>query len=356
MQRFYGSVLLIVMALAVLLMNVYAWSGLQPFATDLTRVGGFPDEDFGWYGTEYKFAESLAEKNVGGSYEQYTDMVVFGDSFSLRNRSSWVFHFVNATGLSAQIMHYDQGGIERVVDTDLYKSRPPRIVVFEILERMLLKTFSGESVECQLSDPTVPLPADFEPLDISPTEYRRDTSKRYGDYQLAAKIIRNRLFLLTGREEKLKPRIAELTADTLFSHRKSGELLYFKGDLEKREWPENLASKVRCGLERIRRQAEANGYTAFAVMLVPDKLSIYSPWLVDSSKANLTLLDDRVLTAIPHSLDIRAMAIHEVEQGFVDFYLPGDTHWSSKGDRQVAQWMVELFRANSKSNQQGPGE
>ena len=64
MQRFYGSVMLIVMALAVLLMNVYAWSGLQSFATDLTRVGGFPDEDFGWYGTEYKFTGPLADKNT----------------------------------------------------------------------------------------------------------------------------------------------------------------------------------------------------------------------------------------------------------------------------------------------------
>ena len=347
MQRFYGSVLLIVIVPAVLLMNVYAWSGLQSFATDLTRVGGFPEEDFGWYGTEYKFAEPLAEKNIAGSYEKYTDMVVFGDSFSLKERSSWVFHFVNATGFSAQIMHYDQGGIERVVDTDLYKSRPPRIVVFEILERMLLKTFNGAAVECRLSDPTVPLPADFEPRDISPTEYRRDTSKRYGNYQLAAKIIRNRLFLLTGREKKLKPWIAPLTSDSLFSNRMSGQLLYFKGDRGKRKWPENLSSKVRCGLERIRQRTEANGYTAFAVMLVPDKLSVYSPWLVDDSLAHLTLLDAPVLTAIPHSVDTRARIIQAVEQGFVDFYLPGDTHWSSKGDRQVAQWMVELFQADS---------
>ena len=242
-------------------------------------------------------------------------------------------------------MHYDQGGIERVVDTDLYKSRPPRIVVFEVLERMLLKTFSGESVDCQLSDPTVPLPTDFEPLDISPTEYQRDTSKRYGDYQLAAKIIRNRLFLdRTGRKAKTKGCV--VTVDSLFSNRKSEQLLYFKGDLEKRKWPENLSSKVRCGLERIRQRTEANDFTAFAVMLVPDKLSVYSPWLVDDSLANLTLLDDPVLTAIPHSLDTSVRIIQAVKQGFVDFYLPGDTHWSSKGSRQVAQWMVELFQAD----------
>jgi len=357
MQRFYGSVLLIVMTPAVLLMNVYAWSGLQPFATDLTRVGGFPEEDFGWSGIEYKFAEPPVPYIKGeGVYEAYTDIVVFGDSFSQRKDSSWISHFVNATGLSAQVMHYDQGGIERVVDTDLYRTRPPRVVIFEILERMLLKTFRKEPVECRLSDPGVLLPADFEPLEIPLVEYLRDTNRRYGDYKLAAKIIRNRLLLLAGQEEKIKPRIAKLTADTLFSHRKSGKLLYFKGDLEKREWPENLSSKIRCGLERIRQQTEANSYTAFAVMLVPDKLSIYSPWLVDSSKANLTLLDDRILTTIPHSLDIRTMAAREVEHGFVDFYLPGDTHWSSKGDRQVAQWMVELFRANSELNQQGSGE
>ena len=357
MQRFYEAVLLLVMAPAVLLMNVYAWTGLQPLATDLTRVGGFPDEDFGWSGKEYRFAEPpVAYVKGEGVYEAYTDIVVFGDSFSLRKDSSWISHFVNMTGMTAQVMHYDQGEIKRAVDTDLYRTRPPRVVVFEILERMLLKTFRKAPVDCRLSDPGVPLPADFEPLEIPLVEYLRDTGKHYGDYKLAAKIIRNRLLLLAGQEEKLKPRIAELTVDTLFSHRKSGELLYFKGDLEKREWPENLSSKVRCGLERIRRHVEANGYTAFAVMLVPDKLSVYSPWLVDEGLAHLTLLDNRTLTTIPHSLDIRTMAIHEVEQGFIDFYLPGDTHWSSKGDRQVAQWMVELFHANSEPNQQGSSE
>jgi len=345
MQKFYGLVLLIVMVPAVLLVNIYAWSGPQGFTTDLTRVGGFPEEDFGWSGTEYKFAEPQAEYiGAGGVYEKYTDMVVFGDSFSQDKESSWVSHFVNATGLSAQVMHYDQGGIERLIETGLYQSQPPRVVVFEILERMLKKVFINAPVDCRLSDAIVPLPVDYKPLNISLVDYGRDASRHYGDYKLAIKLLRNKLFLMTGRDKKLKPRVTQLTVDSLFSSKNSDQLLYFKGDREKNEWPDDIARRTRCGLESIRERVEENGYTAFAVILVPDKLSMYSPWLVDDSLAHLTLLDDEVLTTIPHSLDVRGMAIHEVEQGFVDFYLPGDTHWSSKGDLQVAQWMVELFQ------------
>jgi hypothetical protein len=347
MQKFYGLVLLIVMVPAVLLVNFYAWSGPQGFTTDLTRVGGFPEEDFGWSGTEYKFAEPQREYvGAGDVYEKYTDMVVFGDSFSLGKESSWVSHFVNATGLSAQVMHYDQGGIERLIETGLYQTRPPRVVVFEILERMLKKVFGNVPVDCRLSAATVPLPVDFKPLNIPLVDYRRDVSRQYGDYKLAIKLLRNKLFLMTGRDKKFKPRIAQLTTDSLFSSKNSDQLLYFKGDLEKIEWPDDIARRTRCGLEGIRERVEENGNTAFAVILVPDKLSVYSPWLVDDNLAHLTLLDDEALITIPHSLDVRAVATHEVEQGFVDFYLPGDTHWSSKGDLQVAQWMVELFQVD----------
>jgi len=344
--------LLIVMVPAVLLVNIYAWSGLQPFTTDLTRIGGFPSEDFGWTGTEYRFAEPPAEQiGEGGVYKKYTDMVVFGDSFSQRPDSNWVYHFVNATGLSAQVMHYYQGDIERLVETELYKISPPRVVVFEVLERALRDTFAKAPADCTLVGARVPLPANFKHRGIPLVDYERDDSPRYGDYKLAVWSLRNRLYLLAGQDRKLKPRVTLLTVDTLFSSRKSDELLYFRGDHRKRKWPANVSRKVLCGLNSIRERTEANGYTAFAVMLVPDKLSVYSPWLVDDGLAHLTLLDNDILTSIPHSLDIRTRAIQAVEDGFVDFYLPGDTHWSSKGDRQVAQWMVELFIANSSINE-----
>ena len=350
MQRFYGNVLLIVVLPAVLLVNFYAWSGLQAFSTGLTRVGGYQEEDYGWSGTEFRFAEPPAELiEDGGVYEKYTDMVVFGDSFSLRKDSSWVYHFVNATGLSAQAMYYYQGGIERLVDTDLYKTHPPRVVVFEVVERLLEETFSNSPVDCKESDASVPLPADFRPLNIPLIGYQRDTSGRYGDYKLAVKILGNKLSLLTGNTKRLKAIAVPLTLDSLFSNRKSSRLLYFRDDHRKKEWSKQVPMKVRCGLNGIKEQVEANGYTAFAVMLVADKLSVYSPWLADDGLAHLTVLDDDILTGIPHSIDIRGKAIREIERGFVDFYLPGDTHWSSRGDKLVAQWMVELFQADSAS-------
>ena len=348
MQKLYGFALLIVFVPVVLLVNFYAWSGLQPFTIELTRVGGFPEEGFGWFGTEYKFAESPVESfHEGGVYENYADMVVFGDSFSMEPDSNWLYHFVNATGLSAQAMYYYQGGIERLVDTDLYKARPPRVVVFQVVERLFKDTFQTSPVDCKLSDAVVPLPADFERLDLPLTAYKRDMSPRYGNYKQAMRVVRNRLYLLAGYGENLKSRITPLTNDTLFSNKNSENLLYLADDQKKMKWPEDVSLKVRCGLEGIKERVEANGYTAFAVMLVPDKLSTYSPWIIDDKLAGLTLLDNDALTTIPHSLDIRAMAIEEIEQGFVDFYLPGGTHWSSKGDRMVAQWMVDMFQADT---------
>lgn len=340
--------LIIIMLPAVLLVNFYAWSGWNPFSTELTRVGGFPEEDFGWFGTEYRFAEPPVETiGEGGVYEKYTDMVVFGDSFSLKEDSNWVFHFVNATGLSAQSMYYYHGGIERLVETDLYRSRPPRVVVYEVVERLLKDTFRDSPVDCNVLDTVIPLPAVSEPLNIPLLGYERDMSRRYGDYQLGIKILRNKLNFLAGRGDKLKARVASLTVDSLFSNRKSGQLLYIGDDLKQRTWPDDVPQKVLCGLNSIRERVEANGYTAFVVMFAPDKFSVYTPWLADDGLAHLSVLESRALTGIPHSLGTRARAVQAIEQGFVDFYIPGGTHWSSKGDMQVAQWMVELFQADS---------
>jgi hypothetical protein len=348
MRRLYGSALLIVMVPAVLLVNFYAWSGLQPFSDDLTLISGFPNEDFIWTGVEYKFKEPLAQLIIDkeDAYANYTDLVVFGDSFSFKEGSNWVYHFVNATGLSAQVMHYLHG-IERLVETDLYQTRPPRVVVFEIGERESKDAFRNSPADCVASAATVALPDDFMPLNVPLIEYKPDLSPSYGDYQVAVKTIRNKLFLLTGNADELKTRITPLTVDSLFSNKRSNQLIYYQGDHRKRNWPDDVSRKIFCGLDGIRRQVEANGYTAFAVMLIPDKLSAYSPWLIDDSLAHLTLLDGGILGTIPHSLDVRTRIIQAVEQGAVDFYQPGDTHWSSKGDMLAAEWMVELFQADS---------
>jgi hypothetical protein len=347
MYKLYGSVLLIVMAPAVLLVNFYTWSGLQPPANDLTLVSGFLNEDFIWTGVEYKFEDPLAQHiDKENGYENYTDLVVFGDSFSFKEGSNWVYHFVNATGLSAQVMHYRHGGIERLVETDLYQTRPPRVVVFEAGERVSKDAFRDSPADCVASAAAVALPSNFMPLNIPLIKYQPDLSLRYGDYQLAIKIIRNKLFLLTGNEAELKTWITPLAIDSLFSNKRSDQLIYIEEDHRKKNWPDDVSRKIFCGLDGIRRRVEANGYTAFAVMLIPDKLSAYSPWLLDDSLAHLTLLDGGILGSIPHSLDLRTRIIQAVEQGAVDFYLPGDTHWSSKGDMLAAEWMVELFQVD----------
>ena len=132
-------------------------------------------------------------------------MVVFGDSFSFKEGPNWVYHFVNATGLSTQVMHYRHGGIERLVDTDLYQTRPPRVVVFEVGERESKDAFRDSPVDCDPSDATVSMPADFMPLNVPLIENKPYLSLSYGDYQLAVKTIRNKLFLLTGRAAERRP-------------------------------------------------------------------------------------------------------------------------------------------------------
>lgn len=342
MYRTYGAICFIVILPVVILVNMVAWYGLQKYSNDLTRIGGFLEEDYGWSGFRQKFSDKLLFEN-NGDYSDYTDLVVMGDSFSHKDGSSWVMHFANASGYSAQVMHHSDGGVERIVESELFKAEPPKLVVYQIVERSLQHAFIKGSDGCDTKPSEVPFRNDFVPMGLVLENHSRDVQRQRGDFQLAINYLSSKIFLVLGQPDKIKAREVLLTRDDLFSNRKKDHLLYFEHDLVKGKWPEVLRNKIQCSLQAFREKIEANGKTAVVIMLVPDKLSAYSPWIVDEHKdiAMLSVLDTPEIKSISNAVDLHAKIITELENGFVDFYSPSDTHWSSQGDFKVAQWLQQ---------------
>lgn len=344
MYKRYGIASLTVTAIAVVAVNIVAWYGLQPYTNDLTRIGGFPEEVYGWHGTRERFPSPKPAYVNSGSYNKAADIVVLGDSFSHKPRSNWTYHLANMTGFDIQVMHHRNGGIERIVNSKLFHDQPPKVVIYQSVERSLYVYFSASPPDCKLVQTNLPLPSNFSPLGIITEEYVRDTKPERGNYQRAVQYIRTRLRLLRGDSSDLMARYTPLLSDDLFSNSKSDSLLFFANDLLKQGWPKEISRKVACGLSSLKQAVEANGKTAFVVMLVPDKLSAYSPWLKDKSIASLTVLESPELAGFPNIVELHSRIINEIDQGFVDFYTPSDTHWSSMGDRKAAQWTAELFQ------------
>jgi hypothetical protein len=353
MFRYYGLASLTITAITVIAVNIVTWRGLEPYSNDLTRIGGFAEEAYGWRGVRENFPQPHLVYINPGSYDRYTDIVVLGDSFTHRPQSSsnWALHFANLSGLSIQFLHHEDGGIERILQTGLYQQQPPKVVIFQMIEHNLGKHFTGDpgtgnpgTCDTPSTDTPLPLPSDFAPMNIVPVEYTRNTTPQRGDYQRAIQYLRNSVMILTGRRDELDARITPLVTPHLFSNQKSDSLLYYAGDLHKQKWPEALAQRIACALAEIKQAVEANGKTAFVVLLVPDKLSAYSPWLADQNLAQLTILDAPELATFPHALNLHSRTIDAIEKGFIDFYTPSDTHWSSQGDLRVAQWLAQMFR------------
>jgi hypothetical protein len=74
---------------------------VQPIEGDLTRLGGFTENDFGWNEPQQQFSSALFKLTGEQKYDRYYDVVVLGDSFSNANpRAQWQNYFVRATGLS----------------------------------------------------------------------------------------------------------------------------------------------------------------------------------------------------------------------------------------------------------------
>lgn len=344
MYRRYGIASLTVTAIAVAAVNIVAWYGLEPYTNDLTRIGGFPEEVYGWHGVREEFPGPKPAHVNSGSYKQAADIVVLGDSFSHKPRSNWTYHFANLTGFDIQVMHHRNGGIERIVNSKLFREQPPKVVIYQSVERSLHVYFSASSPECEVMRTNLPLPSDFSPLGIITEEYVRNTKPERGNYQRAIQYLRTRLRLLRGEGSEMMARYTPLLREDLFSNSKSDSLLFFANDLLKQGWPKELSRQVACGLSNFKQAVEANGKTAFVVMLVPDKLSAYSPWLKDKSIASLSVLDLPELAGFPNIVELHSRIINEIGHGFVDFYTPSDTHWSSMGDRKAAEWTAELFQ------------
>ncbi len=350
MYKLYATICFAISLPVIVLVNVITWSGQQDYSSDLTRVGGFAEQDYGWNGVHDSFdqQEEMVIVNTG-DYHSYTDIVVLGDSFSHRQGSNWLLHFINLSGFSGQVMHHQHGGIERITNAPLFKEQPPKVVIYQLIERSLHDQFHIFPTQCESQPhPAVPLPTLPEQNTsgkYTSTAIKRDTSLHYGNYQMALKQLKNRFYRAIGRSDKLKAREARLSRDDFFSSRKRDHLLFYRRDAEKASWPEALPNQLICGLQLYRQLIESNGKTAFIVILVPDKLSAYSPWIDEPSThlAQLSVLDNQSINAIPGSFPLHDRVITAIDQGFVDFYLPSDTHWSSQGDLLVATWLLEIF-------------
>ncbi len=335
-----------ILALAIALTSVAGIYGiawwLQPIYGDLTRIGGHAERDFGWNQPMLEFAPPLA---TFGAWQHPVDVLVLGDSFAnLRPRQQWQNWLAARTGWRIHTLDKHRVDIANLIAGDLFRKHPPRLVIWNNIERDLKAEYSAAEASCDPPVARVVQPLHIEPGVASPRPVRRSSEVSEINPGFA------RLWLLKSVQHALVREVDDslrlaLVRSDLFTNRLAGEILLYRRDLVRSGWTAIDLGRIRCGYADLARQFEANGVTRFVTALAPDKSSAYQPWLARPDSLPASRLQE-VLTSFPvpdARLDVALS--RAIKQGVRDVYLPNDTHWGSAGHRLAAEAILAMLTA-----------
>lgn len=325
---------------------------MQPVNGDLTRIGAFPESQYGWNAPQRVFAKPL----FGNSVSDQPDVLVIGDSFATAmTNHQWQNQLVVATGLRVSTVSSYDLTIDQVMADPAYQARPPRFLVLTLVERHFPSVLARQarcdaptvargtpvadkSVRAQMKMPVV-----ADAVEITrPAEW---TDWRDVTLGLAVKrMVRESVYRLQGRQ-LTKTWQYGLTRSDLFSNAIPDRILVFRGDIEKTaQWREAGPAGIDCLLEDLRRKVEAGGHTRLVVLVAPDKLTAYSPWIADPSVQGLSELEQLVRRHPDLIPPVPAVLQAAIEAGQADVYLPNNTHWGINGHLLVGQLMADFLQ------------
>ncbi|HEV2675684.1 MAG TPA: hypothetical protein VGV37_14160 [Aliidongia sp.] len=318
----------------------------EPLSGDLTRIGWRSENDFGWTRPEEHF-DPLAAKL--GNLDVPYDVVAIGDSFTGESPwhpgTTWPHFLAHDTGLKVAIFDSDDDMVGRLLASDRFRSDPPAVVIYEIVERNLVPNHRSRPADAcpdAIAQPAVTLTPG--PPTASPVPVTRPTARAWTDWPAsyaAAYLTQNLRRRIMGRETTNSVEL-DLTRGGLFSSRADRELLVYGEDFNKLGWTEADWRGAACNLLRMQARVEANGKTLFVAMVAPDKLTAYGPFLAAPQFRRISRLD--LLAQYP------ALNLVRFDRDFdptdhVDLYLPNDTHWSTTGHRLAARLVERLLIA-----------
>ncbi|MCB1851861.1 MAG: hypothetical protein KDI83_13970 [Gammaproteobacteria bacterium] len=355
--RLYWRVLYRTLAAAILVLFATAIY-LDPISGDLTRLGGYPENLFGWTIPQSRFSPHLYDTGI---YNQYHDIVVFGDSFSAKHSEEqtdvgtyWQNFLAHRTGMSVIVFNSRKTIIGDVIENPIYKSRPPRIFIFQHVERDLIyaaQDFAMEQQngsECKAQPLKIQEPLDLHPLAVEPEEFDRSAvylplASNFPVLELdqAANVLKRRIvddILGLRRSDTIR---LTLKHQNLFSSAASDQFLFYRNELRKNNWRDLEIHKTKCRLVTLQNRLQADGRTLALTMVAPDRLTAYSHHIDDPTYANLSKLESFDTSGL-QMVRVDKPLIRAIDGGLKDVYLPNDTHWGVQGHRIVAD---EVFKS-----------
>jgi len=325
----------------------------EPLRGDLTRPGGYAEDQYGWNQPQERFSPPFTSER----YDRPFDVVVLGDSFSTNPTGQtdpgtyWTNYFAQRTGLSIVAVSRFHTTLAELLRHPVFVKTPPLLLILETVERYMVRDFVTEvdvrvgrfDRSCVLAEQALPPLPDFRPVRVAPVPWERDTRPEVNFDQATNflwKAVRRHLFDIdTTRVIRLG-----LDRPDLFSSRASDRLLVYDDEIWKARFitPEALDAAY-CTLIDAQNRVQGNGRTRFLFMAAPDKLTAYAEYLTDPELGALSPLPEFYKRPGLNQVALVGRFRDAIACGNKDVYMPNDTHWSSTAHRIAAEAAIDAL-------------
>jgi hypothetical protein len=339
-----------VVALFLCLLAASLGLNLQPLEGDLTRLGGYSSNDFGF--TAAKEASAELHTDFGTRYDRPYDVLVIGDSFSQGTRKAlWQNYFYQSTGLSMLTLQLsDLGSFEALTGSQMFREHPPKLVVFEIAEFQLLGIWGympGMPTSMTRASRQGEVRIEARPQKLTTTLWTRldGLAPLHIDFGVTQNYLHKNFLRdvlgINGTAVTAMP----LTRSNLFSNRRGDTLLVLDKHTAKRAWRREQVRLASQHVAYVQALCEANGRTAFEFMLAPDRETLYAPFVSGARLEGLSKLSWFYAYPGLHAPRVDLALARLIDEGAVDVYMPDDTHWSYLGYREAARTLEGDLKA-----------
>ncbi len=321
----------------------------QPLTGDLTRIGGYTENEYGWNSPQQEFSKIFFHTISDISeYRSYYDVLVLGDSFTfLERKKSWLNFFANSSGLQIAAFNQVNFSLKDIIESPGFQDYPPQLLIYETVERGVINNLLFQDLDDSHSPALTKNPV----LHVAIRPLHKETKTIHRNLRhpdLETMISESSSFLVTS----LKRDVLGITKSIeyrlqgqsqLFSNIKDHSLLVSTRDLEKTGVKEQSIQSTAERLIRARNMTSQNGKTTFLPLIIPDKLSIYQQFVqidINEYKALIPWINDYV-TLVRTDIPL----LEAVANRITDLYMPNDTHTGSRGNRIIAEVVLNWINS-----------
>ena len=333
MARFYNRIIILSFIVIALPLSFFVF-WLEPFSGDLTRIGGYRENEYGWNQPQKRFIQTHYE--VGESikdYNKYYDIVTIGDSFSVNKEQSWQNYLALSSNLSIITFHRRAVSISELLKSKQFHETPPRIFIFEVVEHGIQTALHDISLISVGRKNINRLTPKMQFKEVAYSKYMEAFKRNLNSslsMDTALHYIKTCLKQRFGSRVKALPKFVE-NKKTLFSNSNKESILFYhldnlKNSISLQEW-----SIIEKRFALAQGLIQQNGKTLFLAMIAPDKRTAYDYLLMNEGGKYKAAIDMMPGNDKIHWIDTLSELRNMIDRNVTDVYLPNDIHWGYKG-------------------------